>query len=208
MTLGSGEVFNTGVALGSDGATIYLGSGKATSHTLYAVTDSGTSGSLKWSMSVGGSSLKVSPAIGADGTIYVSSGDGNLYAITDAGVSGSLRTFFGGAGSVLVNVSAAAGYKALSMPAIGSDGTIYMNSDTDDNFYAYNGPVTATPTATATASPTATASKTATHCTRDRNRALQLRPRLRLQRVPPRRLQLQPRLRRQDCDAHGQRDRD
>lgn len=138
LALGSGEVFNTGVALGSDGATIYLGSGKSTSHTLYAVTDGGTTGSLKWSLSVGGNSLKVSPAIGADGTIYVSSGDGNLYAVTDGGVSGSLRTFFGGAGSVLVNVTAAAGYKALSMPAIGSDGTIYMNSDTDDNFYAYN----------------------------------------------------------------------
>jgi outer membrane protein assembly factor BamB len=162
LTLGSGEVFNTGVALGSDGGTIYLGSGKSTSHTLYAVTDGGTSGSLKWSLSVGFSSLKVSPAIGADGTIYVSSGDGNLYAVTDGGVSGSLRTFFGGAGSVLINVTAAAGYKALSMPAIGSDGTIYMNSDTDDNFYAYNGPVTATPTATATSSPTATASRTAT----------------------------------------------
>ncbi len=162
LILGSGEVFNTGVALASDGATIYLGSGKSTSHTLYAVTDAGTSGALKWSLSVGASSLKVAPAIGADGTIYVSSGDGNLYAVTDAGVSGSLRPFFGGAGSILVNVSAAAGYKALSMPAIGSDGTIYMSSDTDDNFYAYNGPVTATPTATATASPTPTASKTAT----------------------------------------------
>ncbi|MGA9721393.1 MAG: PQQ-binding-like beta-propeller repeat protein [Candidatus Binatus sp.] len=162
LTLGSGEVFNTGVALGSDGATIYFGSGKATSHTLYAVTDGGTSGSLKWSLSVGGSSLKVSPAIGADGTIYVSSGDGNLYAVTDTGVSGSLRPFFGGAGSVLINVTAAAGYKALSMPAIGSDGTIYMSSDTDDNLYAYNGPLTATTTATATASSTPTVSKTAT----------------------------------------------
>src|SRR6202795_2820098 len=53
LTLGSGEVFNTGVTLGSDGATIYVGSGKATSHTLYAVTDSGISGTLKWSLSVG-----------------------------------------------------------------------------------------------------------------------------------------------------------
>ncbi len=162
LTLGSGEVFNTGLALGSDGASIYLGSGKATSHTLYAVTDGGTSGSLKWSMSVGGSSLKVSPAIGADGTIYVSSGDGSLYAITDTGVSGLLRSFFGAAGSILVNVTGAADYKALSMPAIGADGTIYMNSDTDDNLYAYNGPVTATATATATASPTPTVSATAT----------------------------------------------
>ena len=222
LTLGSGEVFNTGVALGSDGATIYLGSGKSTSHTLYAVTDGGTSGSLKWSLSIGGSSLKVSPAIGADGTIYVSSGDGNLYAVTDGGVSGSLRMFFGGAGSVLVNVTAAAGYKALSMPAIGSDGTIYMNSDTDDDFYAYNGPVTATPTATATSSPTATASKTATPTAtstatatatatttatrtatatatprqRDRDYATATRPRLRLQLQLLQRLQLRPGLRR------------
>src|ERR1700678_211148 len=153
LTLGSGEVFNTGVTLGSDGATIYVGSGKATSHTLYAVTDSGISGTLKWSLSVGGSSLKVAPALGSDGTIYVSSGDGNLYAVTDGGASGSL-----------VNVSAAAGYKALSMPAIAPDGTIYMSSDTDDDVYAYNGPIIATPTATATATltPTATASRTAT----------------------------------------------
>jgi outer membrane protein assembly factor BamB len=162
LTLGSSEVFNTGVALGSDGTTIYVGSGKSASHVLYAVTDGGTSGSLKWSLSVGASSLKVSPAIGSDGTIYVSSGDGNLYAVTDGATSGSLRTFFGGAGSVLVNVSAAAGYKALSMPAIGSDGTVYMSSDTDQNVYAYNGPVTATPTATATASATATPTATAT----------------------------------------------
>src|SRR6202795_1772653 len=79
LTLGSGEVFNTGVALGADGSTIYLGSAKSTSHTLYAVTDGGTSGSLKWSQSVGTSSLVVSPAIGSDGTLYVSSPDGHLY---------------------------------------------------------------------------------------------------------------------------------
>ena len=162
LTLGSGEVFNTGVALGSDGATIYVGSGKSTSHVLYAVTDGGSSGSLKWSMTVGTSTLKVSPAVGSDGTIYVSSGDGNLYAVTDGGTSGSLRSFFGGAGSVLVNVSAAPGYKALSMPAIGSDGTIYVSSDTDQNVYAYNGTVMATPTATATRSATPTATPTAT----------------------------------------------
>jgi outer membrane protein assembly factor BamB len=171
LTLGSGEVFNTGVALGADGSTIYLGSAKSTSHTLYAVTDGGTSGSLKWSQSVGTSSLVVSPAIGSDGTLYVSSADGNLYAVMDGGTSASLRTFFGGGGGVLVNVSAAVGYKALSMPAIGSDGTIYMSSDTDRNVYAYNIPSatptvtvtpTRTPTATATATPTATATQNAT----------------------------------------------
>ena len=32
-----------------------------------------------------------SPAIGADGTIYVGSYDDNLYALTDNGTSGSLK---------------------------------------------------------------------------------------------------------------------
>ena len=32
-----------------------------------------------------------SPAVGADGTIYVGSDDDNLYALTDNGTSGSLK---------------------------------------------------------------------------------------------------------------------
>ena len=32
-----------------------------------------------------------SPAIGADGTIYVGSDDDNLYALTDNGTNGSLK---------------------------------------------------------------------------------------------------------------------
>ena len=47
---------------------------------LYAVTDNGASATEKWAFGTG-SSVFSSPAIGADGTIYVGSGDDNLYAV-------------------------------------------------------------------------------------------------------------------------------
>jgi outer membrane protein assembly factor BamB len=67
----------------------------------------------KWSFTTG-SYVSSSPAIGADGTIYVGSDDYNLYAINP---DGSQKWSF------------TTGYMVLSSPAIGADGTIYVGSD-------------------------------------------------------------------------------
>jgi hypothetical protein len=75
----------------------------------------------KWSFTVGGV-VWSSPAIGADGTIYVGSDDNNLYAINP---DGSLKW------------SVTTGFWVVSSPAIGADGTIYVGS-CDGNLYAIN----------------------------------------------------------------------
>ena len=75
--------------------------------------------SLKWKYATEGLVLS-SPAIGADGTIYVGSGDDNLYAFNP---DGSLKWQYLTGGAV------------NSSPAIGTDGTIYVGSD-DANLYA------------------------------------------------------------------------
>ena len=77
---------------------------------------------LKWSYTTG-DTVKSSPAIGSDGTIYVGSYDENLYAINP---NGSLKWSFTTVGGV------------HSSPAIGSDGTIYVGSD-DDKLFAIRG---------------------------------------------------------------------
>ena len=61
-----------------------------------------------------------SPAIGADGTVYVGSHDSNLYALNPDGTE---------------KWSFTAGKAVSSSPAIGADGTIYVGSH-DNNFYA------------------------------------------------------------------------
>jgi hypothetical protein len=81
---------------------------------------------LKWSFTTG-DAIWSSPAIGADGTIYVGSDDNNLYAINP---DGSQKWSF--AGWELVAL-----FSIRSSPAIGADGTIYVGSD-DNNLYAIN----------------------------------------------------------------------
>ena len=68
--------------------------------------------------------IESSPAIGADGTIYVGSHDDNLYALNPA--DGSLKWKYRH-GTM----------RSASSPAIGADGTIYVGSE-DDNLYALN----------------------------------------------------------------------
>ncbi|MBI4626171.1 MAG: PQQ-binding-like beta-propeller repeat protein [Verrucomicrobia bacterium] len=65
-----------------------------------------------------------SPAIGADGTVYVGSADGFLHAVAG---DGTLR-WRGATGSAI----------DLASPAVGSDGTVYVGS-TDGFLYAFNG---------------------------------------------------------------------
>ena len=55
--------------------------------------------------------MRSSPAIGADGTVYVGSWDDNLYAIN---MDGSLKWSY------------ATGDEVWSSPAIGADGTVYF----------------------------------------------------------------------------------
>jgi len=77
---------------------------------------------LKWSCQLGGSISYSSPAIGADGTIYIGCDDYKLYAITPEGdVDWTYET----------------GGNAETSPAIGHDGTIYFGSY-DAYFYAIN----------------------------------------------------------------------
>jgi outer membrane protein assembly factor BamB len=117
-------------------------------------------GTLKWNYTTGGS-IRSSPAIGSDGTIYVKSFDRKLYAINPSGthkwtyVSGSSHLpicdypAIASDGTIYVadkNLYAikpdgtlkwryGIGNKIESSPAIGSDGTIYVGSD-DGKLYA------------------------------------------------------------------------
>ncbi len=69
--------------------------------------------------------MSSSPAIAADGTVYVGSSDKKLYAISPpaSGASGVLRWAF------------ATGERIESSPAIGPDGTVYVGSF-DGTLYA------------------------------------------------------------------------
>jgi outer membrane protein assembly factor BamB len=69
-----------------------------------------------------GITLTSSPAIGADGTIYVGSSDSSLYAVNP---DGSLKWRY-----VVVGI-------VQSSPAVGADGTVYFGSD-DNRLYALN----------------------------------------------------------------------
>lgn len=65
--------------------------------------------------------MEPSPAVGADGTVYVGAADGNLYAITPAG---TLKWKF-----------QAKELSWFSSPAIGANGTIFIGAS-DFNLYA------------------------------------------------------------------------
>ncbi|MCK4394788.1 PQQ-binding-like beta-propeller repeat protein [Candidatus Bipolaricaulota bacterium] len=73
----------------------------------------GAPGTLRWRYETGGS-VNSSPAIGADGTVYVGSTDRYLYALTS---DGRLKWRY------------ETGQIVVSSPAIGADGTVYVASD-------------------------------------------------------------------------------
>ena len=77
---------------------------------------------VKWTFTAGGA-IRSSPAIAADGTIYVGSNDANLYAIEP---NGALKWSCGIAGT---------GGVVYSSPAIGSDGTIYVGTRQQDGVF-------------------------------------------------------------------------
>ena len=93
-----------------------------------------------------------SPAIGAEGTIYLGDYSGDLIALTDGGTSATQRWLFSAGGGLPVN----------SSPVIAADGTIYVSAD-NGYLYAVGGPsASPTPTATTTTAPTPTATATPT----------------------------------------------
>jgi outer membrane protein assembly factor BamB len=84
---------------------------------------SAAAGTLRWSYTTGGS-VQSSPAIGADGTVYVGSDDGKLYALD--GATGVLKWSY------------TTGDGVSSSPAVGPDGTVYVGSG-DGKVYALDG---------------------------------------------------------------------
>jgi glucose dehydrogenase len=85
-------------------------------------TSSVTGTTIIWTFHAG-SKVDSSPAIGADGTIYVGCENGNLYALDPA--DGTPKWVFPTGGEIYT-----------SSPAISADGTIYIGSET--GFFAIN----------------------------------------------------------------------
>ena len=128
----SGRTFSSITATATNSLDTYAGESLANSawpmfrHDLRHTGQSPYTGAAtaieRWEF-LAGSPVHSSPAIGADGTIYVGSDDGKLYAVNP---NGSKRWEFLTTGS---GVS--------SSPAIGADGTIYVGS-LDGELYAVN----------------------------------------------------------------------
>ncbi|MBM3148917.1 MAG: hypothetical protein FJZ88_02670, partial [Chloroflexi bacterium] len=87
-------------AIGSDG-TIYIGNGFG--GRVWAISDNGTSGNLKWSYLTGDWVIG-SPAIGSDGTVYIGSYDAKLYAFSSRPIITSANPSSGYQGTTLSNV--------------------------------------------------------------------------------------------------------
>ncbi len=88
-----------------------------------SIDTSAVTSALTWSYATGNDDVLSSPAIGADGTVYVGSRNGILYAIKSDGTGSKWSYTTGGA--------------IVSSPAIGADGTVYVGSY-DNNLYAIN----------------------------------------------------------------------
>lgn len=112
--------------VGKDG-TIYAGTGFDDLYAVHSEHTEGEPGTEKWSIGTDGS-IRTSPAIGENGTLYVTNNGGSLHAINPNGTE--IWSF-------------SADDMIQTHPAIGEDGTIYVGSgfgeSTDDtNVYAVN----------------------------------------------------------------------
>jgi len=87
--------------------TVYISGENGKLHALHP------NGLLKWTYQLGGGVGWSSPVITADGTIYIGSFDGYLYALNP---DGTFKWKFD------------TGYEVLSTPAVGHDGTVYVNT--------------------------------------------------------------------------------
>lgn len=95
--------------------------GRDRRHTRLSPITGPATNALKWSFTTSGI-VRSSPAIGADGIVYMGCDDNNLYAVNP---DGTLAWTYTAAGTV------------ESSPAIGADGTLYVGC-TDWNLYAIN----------------------------------------------------------------------
>jgi outer membrane protein assembly factor BamB len=99
--------------------------GSVTSQVATLTLTPATPGNVRWQF-LAGDIVASSPAIGADGTVYVGSWNGKFYALD--GATGAKRWEFQ-AGAIL-----------HSSPTIGTDGTVYFGSyEPDSKVYALNG---------------------------------------------------------------------
>ncbi len=92
-------------------------------------TGAGSTGMVNWFSATGhwDASVESSPAIGADGTVYIGCDNGDLYALD--GATGHIKWTF----PTTTNY-----YEVISTPAIGADGTVYVGFE-DGNVYALDG---------------------------------------------------------------------
>jgi len=104
-----------------NGADDWFMFGHDPQHTRRSPFTGPATAALKWSYTTGGE-VSSSPAIGADGTVYVGSYDDKLYAFNP---DGSLKWFY------------TTGADVTCSPAIGADGTVYVGSN-DGKLYAIN----------------------------------------------------------------------
>ncbi|MGH2352738.1 MAG: PQQ-binding-like beta-propeller repeat protein [Chloroflexota bacterium] len=135
----------------------------------------------RWSVKIGsGRPIRSSPALGADGTLYVGSDDGKLYAIDTAtgaekwnfatgaaitsspAISANGLIYVGSIDSRLYVVNREGKQQAsfqtdgaidLSSPAIGADGTVYFGTRVGTLYALKEGGPTLTPIPAATATP-------------------------------------------------------
>jgi outer membrane protein assembly factor BamB len=106
-------------AIGSNGV-IYTGtggSGYSSGGNLYAVN---TNGTTNWVFTAPAQATWSSPAIAADGTVYVGSVDGMMYAVTNGALAWSFPV--------------PSGYEIISSPVIAPDGSVIFGSE-DGNLY-------------------------------------------------------------------------
>jgi outer membrane protein assembly factor BamB len=106
----------------------------------------GQDGSVKWTAKTG-PIVKAAPALGQDGTVYVSSMDDHLYAVappTGGGSDGTTKWSFKygdhpGSGPLVTDPNAAFpganGTGSGDTPSVGPDGTVYVGAN-NSNFYA------------------------------------------------------------------------
>jgi len=108
---------SAGVVVGADG-TLYMGSiFDSFAHALNA------DGTHKWTFDVGHTVIASSPAVGADGTVYLAATDGYLFALrADGTLKWNHRWDSSG----------------LSHPALGADGTVYVGNG-NGSLYAVKG---------------------------------------------------------------------
>jgi hypothetical protein len=144
------------------GATDIAKNPLATLSLSYTVTSQGTLGTVKWRFQTGYEVRYSSPAIGADGTLYVGSRDEFIYALNPDGTLkwrfetgdwvdsspaiGADGTIYIAAGWYIYALNPDGTLKwhfqtdrvVTSSPAIGADGTVYIGS-WDNNIYAFHG---------------------------------------------------------------------